>query len=762
MLRRLDTTAAWRSLGQGFWPQGIPLGKKTVIYGHNGSGKSTLAELLLSLAEGSAATDLTWEDENQNPIKISAGNKPPSQSIAVFTRRWVETNLSDFLDGESAAAIVTLGKEAIDAKEEESGLVAEISELHAEIEEAEKDHTATNKKIEKLAREVQDGIVSQLKQFDYSFYTKNRFSVSKVKAELKDYKGAVPNTEECAAALKGLAEGAPPSVSSIASPPTGVADRLAILQDLAAETPIRVAIETLDGNPSAQAWVEQGLALHENINHCLFCGGEFSAYRRKQLALHFDESWLDIRNRAQTLLTAVIAEKQALLAWRSNLPDARDIISALRADYKEAADNVNAAVDTRIAALEALENMLETKVADPSATPREPDWSVLTSAPSTTGLAQVVNKQNEEASQHEAITARRKQIVFDHLIGSQSENFRQIEEQAKELAGKKESANKAKDKAEQRLDQVRQEQFTTKDMANTLTNDLARVYGKGHLTVAVTPDGKSYECRRGNKPSTDLSDGERMILSLLYFLRKLQDKHAPAGDPTQRVVVIDDPSSSLDREALFATHQWLIDSLQHYGQYVVLTHDFGLLRLFLKSQKNAWGSSRKKIKNGNEDEARFPNVSFLEMYATSINGERRSKIEELPKVLLKSTSEYAYLFSAVMSGIAHPEDHERLFLLPNAARRVLEIFASYKSPHRGNFDQQLEVLVQSKEGEPYRDVYDFCNRYSHGEGSESIDVLDARAVSSQIKRCMEFLCAVDTEHFNRMCTATETDASVLL
>jgi hypothetical protein len=30
----------------------------------------------------------------------------------------------------------------------------------------------------------------------------------------------------------------------------------------------------------------------------------------------------------------------------------------------------------------------------------------------------------------------------------------------------------------------------------------------------------------------------------------------------------------------------------------------------------------------------------------------------------------------VMAGIGDSEDHERLFLLPNAARRVLEIFAS--------------------------------------------------------------------------------------
>ena len=92
---------------------------------------------------------------------------------------------------------------------------------------------------------------------------------------------------------------------------------------------------------------------------------------------------------------------------------------------------------------------------------------------------------------------------------------------------------------------------------------------------------------------------------------------------------------------------------------------------------------------------------------------------------------------------------------------AIEVFASYKAPHRSDFLQQLEVLVEAQEGEPFRDVYDFCNRFSHGEGSESVDVLDARAVHGHVRRCLEFLRAVDPEHFERMCTATNTDAATI-
>lgn len=308
---------------------------------------------------------------------------------------------------------------------------------------------------------------------------------------------------------------------------------------------------------------------------------------------------------------------------------------------------------------------------------------------------------------------------------------------------------------------MRQAQFTTKEMADQLTQDLARVYGKAHLSIAVTDDGKSYTCRRGDQPGLNLSEGERTTLSLLYFLRNLEDQQTHGVDSTQRIVVIDDPSSSLDREALFATHQWLLSTLSGFGQYVVLTHDFNFLRLFITSHKSKWSTSAKAIGVGDKDEARFPKVAFLEMFAGTKDGKRHTKVDRLPDLLRNSTSEYAYLFSMVMKGVQNPEDHERLFLLPNAARRVLESFAAYKAPHRPNFLQQLETLVKADPEEPYRDVYDFCNRFSHGEGNETVEVLDARVVHGQVRRCMEFLRAVDLEHFENMCNAVKIAPAVL-
>ncbi|MCP4304585.1 MAG: AAA family ATPase [bacterium] len=761
MLRRLDVEGRWRSLDKDSWPNDMPLGRRTVIYGHNGSGKSTLSELLLGIADGHSVTGVVWEDENRTRRAIALGDGDPDFVPAVYTRKWVQENLSDFLDGDTASAIVTLGRDAIKATEEQGELEEEIERLQAALPDAETTLQTAKDEIEVTARGVQERIVFDLQEFDYKHFTKNRYSLPRVKDDLRRFEGEYPDAATYAEALKRLGEKSPSLLPEIPVPPTMASSGLHALRGLLADTPTRGALAEFEGKPTAESWAERGRELHEKLEFCLFCTGRISTKRRDQLARHFDESWLQIRADAKVRLAAVGEDKRVLEGWRDSLPEPEDLGSHLRSDYNDAREQARLDVNSRVEALSAIEAVLEAKVADPSSTPEQPDWSVLGDAPSAAALTQAVNEHNEQARQLEAVAKKRQKTVFDHLVGSRSQVFRDLEEAEKDAQRDSSDKQRSAEEAERRLGQLRQARFATKPMADTLTRDLARVYGKDHLTIAVTNDGKSYACRRGEGPGTNLSLGERTTLSLLYFLRRLEDERLPGGKRSRRIVVIDDPSSSLDRESLFATHQWLVDTLQDMGQYVVLTHDFDLLRLFVQSQKGAWTRSSKPIGDKSAGEPQFPEVEFMEMYVELQEGSRATRIGRLPLLLQNSTSEYAYLFSTVMAGIKDPDEYQRLFLLPNAARRVLEVFASYKAPHLPNFLQQLEELGRKGDEQPFRDVYDFCNRFSHGEGSESIDVLDARLVHKQIRRCMEFLEASDPEHFERMCKATGTDGAAL-
>lgn len=152
-------------------------------------------------------------------------------------------------------------------------------------------------------------------------------------------------------------------------------------------------------------------------------------------------------------------------------------------------------------------------------------------------------------------------------------------------------------------------------------------------------------------------------------------------------------------------------------------------------------------------EKNFPRISFLEMRATGAASSRRAELVPLSSAFLDFQSEYHFLFDRILTGIETPDDHELLFLLPNAARRVLEAFTSFHVPGRTQFEQQLKKIAREDCNEAYRDVYDFCNRFSHGEGREPQLILDASTVARQIVRCMELLKVTAPTHYENMCKA---------
>lgn len=346
------------------------------------------------------------------------------------------------------------------------------------------------------------------------------------------------------------------------------------------------------------------------------------------------------------------------------------------------------------------------------------------------------------------------------MIASASSDFKDLQEDeaSKESAYDTLVANISS--CDSRLSGIRAKQFSSSIMAEKITGDLASVYGKSHLAIELSQDGQHYFCRREGEPAKHLSEGERNTLALIYFLRRLEDKAEDDISPKNRLVVIDDPSSSLDREAVFATHSWLLDALHDYGQTIILTHDFELFRLLRDSQNNQLRTHNQILRDTSspksaEQAKRFPQISFLEMRSIYNNDDqRKSLLEPVSEVLLKYNSEYHYLFDRVLSGLEKPNDHETLFLLPNAARRILETFASFHAPNQPNFLSQMKKLAIEDKNSEYRDVYDFCNRYSHGEGRETTQPLDVRVTHHQIRRAMEFMRDVDGKHYKEMCTAT--------
>lgn len=84
-------------------------------------------------------------------------------------------------------------------------------------------------------------------------------------------------------------------------------------------------------------------------------------------------------------------------------------------------------------------------------------------------------------------------------------------------------------------------------------NKLLTSFGFRGFSLAKADNGKSYKLIR--KDSSDakdsLSEGEKTFVTFLYFYHLLKGGHSESGTTTDRIVVFDDPVSSLDSDILF-------------------------------------------------------------------------------------------------------------------------------------------------------------------------------------------------------------------
>ena len=106
-----------------------------------------------------------------------------------------------------------------------------------------------------------------------------------------------------------------------------------------------------------------------------------------------------------------------------------------------------------------------------------------------------------------------------------------------------------------------------------LNEDLPRYLGHGELQHTVKETG--YEITRNGESAQSLSEGEITAIALLYFLKSLDDRRFDAANG---VVVLDDPVSSLDANALFLAFGFIRERTQDAGEIFILTHNFSFFR----------------------------------------------------------------------------------------------------------------------------------------------------------------------------------------
>lgn len=316
-----------------------------------------------------------------------------------------------------------------------------------------------------------------------------------------------------------------------------------------------VDIAAMIAKLSNSDWVRQGLKYFEgNEGNCPFCQQMTNKDFEKSLNEYFDETF-----EADT--TA---------------------IDALNVEYQEGASFVNAQIEGLMslssdfiereafgAQLQLLSSIisinvlrLESKRLEPSSEVElEPIDEVFTD------ITLVLDSANKKISQQNKLVTNF--IVEQKRLTGQVWRYIldvELKEAIVEYEKKKESLTKAvtalsvqlvkvKNDILEKDVELRELEKTTTSIQPTVTaiNHLLKSFGFKGFTLAVSPAGNSYKLLRadGSDAKTTLSEGEKTFVTFLYFYHLLKGSPTTSGMSADRVVVIDDPVSSLDSDILF-------------------------------------------------------------------------------------------------------------------------------------------------------------------------------------------------------------------
>jgi len=310
-------------------------------------------------------------------------------------------------------------------------------------------------------------------------------------------------------------------------------------------------------------WVKQGKAFYEkNYNEekgayvCPFCQQLTSDEFKKQLEEYFDESYKQS-----------IEELENFINVYSDLSD--DIKTfldqILKNDNKYLNENKNTLQDKLKIIEEIMNNnlqKLEVKINKPSETIK-----IETIIEHINGIILILNDINKKIKEHNLIVNNKEKEkqrlnaeIWKFIVSKLQSDIDNYEYQKNDIDKALESLNKQIYDKETDINNLNKEiaelEKKIKSVKPTVNaiNKILDSFGFRGFKLKPTDDNKHYQVIRndGSDAKKTLSEGERNFLVFLYFYHLIYGAENPEEEITQdKILVIDDPVSSLDSEILF-------------------------------------------------------------------------------------------------------------------------------------------------------------------------------------------------------------------
>ncbi|TQE99239.1 MAG: AAA family ATPase [Spiribacter salinus] len=725
------------------WSGELPdFAQYNLIYGWNGSGKTTISELFRALERRQAP-----EGEAELIIdgKKVAGTDfhDVTVPVRVFNRAFVSKSVFP-VGGGDVPPIFVLGKESAENQAKVETLKQQKIAVKENLDTAKAEKSGAENSLNKHCTDSATIVREALRSSGnnpYNNYDKRRYRQCADQMLAAQDKSQRLLAEEDRDRLTAQSHAVPKDkIDKVHYQLPDLNRYQEVASELLQATVVSSAISTLKDDTGLASWVRQGLGLHQqrDTERCLFCEQPLPAGRIASLEAHFNAEYEQLIRQLDEQIAQL--DRAAHAVDQVSLPDSAKFYEDLAAEYETAR---SALADTNQAVagfLEALMEELEQKKRQVFEA-RESAVSVpIVQSKVVQNVNAVIQKHNDACDAFDdRVTTAQQQLEADSVARS-LEDYAALKEH---ISAGEEAIAKAKgevNRLDQEIMELEREIIQHRQPAEELNDDLHAYLGHRELRLDVKDTG--YTISRIDGPARALSEGERTAIALLYFLKSLQGRHfeMPNG-----IVVLDDPVSSLDANALYLAFGFIRRRVDGVAQVFILTHNFSFFR-----QVRNWFHHLKG--QGKNDIAKRP-ARFYMLEATLTDEGRRSSIRPLDPLLERFESEYHYLFACIYRRTQAADGYslEANYVFPNMARRLLETFLAFRQPDiAGELRQKLE-RVDFDETKKTR-ILRFLHTHSHADeiGEPEHDPSGLGEAQGVLKDLLELLEQEDREHYGAM------------
>lgn len=558
------------------------LSKFNYIFGANGSGKTTISRIIADTTKFPNCA-INWK----NTTKLQT---------LVYNRDFVEKN---FNQSTELKGIFTLGEKNVEIIKRISTLKTELDDVTKKIQNLNKnlkgDDGSGGKmgELSTLEEELKNKCWEQKKKHDaklYSAFEGFRNSAEKFKGKIIQELSSnsaildtLDNLEEKALTVFGS------TPEKEATVPTVISDDLITHESNSILGKKVIGKEDVDISAMIQKlgnsdWVRQGRSFYEvNDKTCPFCQQSTTDSFAKSLNDYFDETFENdskaINNLDNNYKTDAVRVQQQIAS----------IIN-----------NKNRFLDTERlnTEKELLDSKITTNLQRLSEKKKEPSQTVdLESVTNVMSqIKSIIDSANAQITSYNLMVANITQErlnltaqIWKYLIETELKvdlttyktKQDNIQKSINSITAQISSSEKEKLTKENEIQELEKQTTSIQPTINAI-NPLLASFGFQGFSIAKADNGQYYKLVRadGTDAKETLSEGEKTFITFLYFYHLLKGSNTESGITTDRVVVFDDPVSSLDSDILFIVSsliKGLFDEVRTGAGYIkqifVLTHN---------------------------------------------------------------------------------------------------------------------------------------------------------------------------------------------